>query len=148
MKRIICIGNRYVPSDAAGFRVYQQLRDRALPPDVELVDGGLAGLDLLRWVEHVERVVFVDSLDDPETNAPIVVLSAGQVATLASGRFEHAAGLPYLLRVLPEVCDGPLPEIWLVGVDSGASAVAIQQAASLALALAGEGDAALCSTGA
>jgi Ni,Fe-hydrogenase maturation factor len=39
-KRIICIGNRHVAGDAAGPQVYERLRERALPPGVELVDGG------------------------------------------------------------------------------------------------------------
>jgi len=148
MKRIICIGNRYVPTDAAGFRVYQQLSEQRLPSDVELVDGGLEGLNLLRLVERVDGAVFVDSLDDPDATDPIVVLDADQVASLAGDRFGHAAGLPYLLRVLPEVCEGPLPKIWLVGVDSGAGDAVIEEAATLALALVSGGDTKLCSMGA
>ena len=88
VRRIICIGNRYVPADAAGFRVHRRLTGLTLPPDVELIDGGLAGLNLLRLLEHVDRVVFVDSTDAPETTDPIIVLDCDQVASLAEGRFE------------------------------------------------------------
>lgn len=140
MNRIICIGNRYVPGDAAGHLVYQQLQRRELPPDVELIDGGLAGLDLLRFVERSERVVFVDSVDDPGCPDPVVVWSAEQVGELADRGYEHSAGLPYLMRVLPRVCDGPLPKIWLVGVDvDSEDEPAIEQAASVALGLATTG---------
>jgi hydrogenase maturation protease len=139
MKRIICIGNRFVPQDAAGFRVYQRLQRRPRPPDVELIDGGLAGLDLLRLLEGVERVVFVDrvDLDGPAT---VVVLEAEEVAALADERYGHAAGLPYLLRVAPAVCEGPLPDMLLVGIDLDLEQqdgeAALEEAASLALELA------------
>ena len=45
--RIICVGNRLVAADAAGPQVHDRLAGRPLPPGVELVDGGLQGLDLL-----------------------------------------------------------------------------------------------------
>jgi len=139
MKRIICIGNRFVPQDAAGFRVYQRLERRPRPPDVELIDGGLAGLDLLRLLEGVERVVFVDRVA-LGGSAPVVVLDAEEVAALADARYGHGAGLPYLLRVLPAVCEGPLPSVLLVGIDHDLERedgeAAIEEAASLALRLA------------
>lgn len=140
MRRIICIGNRYVPEDAAGSRVYERLRRSPLPDDVELIDGGLAGLGLLRLLEGVERVIFVDRTIGLGDDG-VVVLDAAQVAALAEGPFEHSAGLPYLLRVLPAVCEGPLPQIWLVGVESDKPEEerTIDEAASLALKLAVDG---------
>jgi hydrogenase maturation protease len=147
MRRIICIGNRYVPEDAAGPLVYERLRGETLPDDVELVDGGLAGLSLLRLLEQVERVVFVDRAVGLGAGDGIVVLDAARVAALAEGSFGHSAGLPYLLRVLPAVCEGPLPQIWVVGVESGKPEEerTIEEAASLALKLAVHGGTEGCS---
>jgi Ni,Fe-hydrogenase maturation factor len=48
MNRIVCIGNRYVHGDDLGPRVYDQLTARALLNDVQVIDGGVAGLNLLR----------------------------------------------------------------------------------------------------
>lgn len=147
MRRIICIGNRYVTEDAIGSLVYERLRRSPLPDDVELFDGGLAGLNLLRLLEGVERVVFVDRTVGLGAGDEIVVLGAAQVATLAEGPFEHSAGLPYLLRMLPAVCEGPLPQIWLVGVETETpeDERTIDEAASLALKLAVYGGMEECS---
>lgn len=114
---IICLGNRFVPGDDLGCRVYDCLMDAAVPQGIEIVDGGLCGLDLLRQAEGRERVVFVDALAGLAAAGEIVVLSREQVADYAS-HYGHGAGLPYLLYMLPKVCAVPLPEIVLMGAES------------------------------
>ncbi len=146
MKRIICIGNRYVREDAAGPAVHRRLLRGALPPDVEVIDGGLAGLDLLRFVEGAARVVFVDAVrglgpSERPNGAGVVVLEAADAAALATDRYDHGAGLPYLLRILPQVCEGALPPVLLVGIEGTADDAVIDRAAALALQAAlGPGD--------
>jgi hydrogenase maturation protease len=148
MKRIICIGNRYISEDAAGPKVYKRLLRYTLPDDVEVIDGGLAGLDLLRFVEGAEQVVFVDSVSGfgqsnsgkQDANCKIVVLDAANIASVAANRYDHAAGLAYLLHVLPEVCDSPVPPIVLVGIEGHPDERVTDTAASLALEIAVEGN--------
>jgi hydrogenase maturation protease len=113
---VICLGNRYVPGDDVGCRVFDHLAGSAAPPDVEIIDGGLCGLDLLRLVEGRRCVVFADAVIGLAEPGTIVVLSREQVADYAE-RYGHGAGLPYLLRLLPQVCRPPLPEIALVGAE-------------------------------
>ena len=55
--------------------------------------------------------------------------------------FDHAAGLAYLLRVLPQVLDGQLPEVLLVGIQGEPNDSAVETAAELSLSLAVEGGA-------
>lgn len=138
--RIICIGNRYVDGDAAGYRVFDRLRGRC-PPDVDLVDGGIQGLNLLRLFEGTGRVVIVDSIDvDLAAGRDVVVLDGARVAALADDEgYGHAAGVPFLLRVLPAACD-PVPTVILVGIGDNNEA-ALDRAASLALTLALDGEA-------
>lgn len=142
-KRIICVGNRYVSEDAAGPKVYERLLQGVLPLDVEVIDGGLAGLNLLRFVEGAERVVFVDSIsgfirpnENKENENEIVVLEAADVASVAGNRYEHSAGLAYLLRVLPDVCEGIIPHILLVGIEGQLDEKVIDEVAALALKIA------------
>lgn len=136
MKRIICIGNRYHCDDAAGARVYDCLTQMDRPPDVQVIDGGLAGLDLLRFLERTERVVFADALLGTGSHQPVAVLTADDLQADAPETYGHSAGLAYLLRVLPSVADGPLPEISVVGLAPDADRDAVHQAANLCLSLA------------
>lgn len=113
---IICLGNRYVAGDDVGCRVFDYLSAGGLPEALAIVDGGLCGLDLLTLVEGRRRVVFVDAVAGLADAGAVVVLSQEQVAAYAGG-YGHGAGLPYLLRLLPQVCVAPLPEIALVGTE-------------------------------
>ena len=132
---IICLGNRYVPGDDVGCRVYDHLAAIPTPSDVEIIDGGLCGLDLLRLVEGKRRVVFADAVAGLAAPREIVVLSREQVADYA-GRYGHGAGLPYLLRLLPQVCRPPLPEIALVGAEGGVDEGAIRTLAERCMEIA------------
>lgn len=136
MTRIVCIGNRHHPEDDAGPRVYSLLRGTALLRGIELVDGGTGGLNLLTCVERAARVVFVDSVSGFGRPREVLVLDPEEVAAAASPRYDHAAGLAYLLRILPAVCEGPAPEVVIVGVEGQADPAAVAAAAELALKLA------------
>lgn len=132
MRRIICVGNRLRADDSAGPAVHDRLQRRSLPADVEVVDGGLAGLDLLRWVEGCDGVVFVDAVSGflPDPGAGEVDPVA--VAAAAEPCFDHAAGLPYLLRMLPRVLDGSVPQVRVVGIEGDADDAVVDRAADLA----------------
>lgn len=140
MKRIICIGNRYVNGDAGGSAVHDLLIEGTLPDDVEVVDGGVAGLNLLSFVEGAERVVFVDSVSGFAEEDSVVVLKTDEVAETAVSGYSHSAGLPYLLRILPEVCAGAFPQIHIVGIEGVPGRNTVARAAETALDLACHGD--------
>jgi len=136
MKRIICIGNRYDDRDAAGPRVYDRLASRWTPPGIEVLDGGLASLDLLRYVADAELVVFVDALRGGDYDRDVVRLTASQAANSGA----HATGLTYFLRVLLQSEEEP-PPVWIVGVSDSTDDLVLEEAAHAAISLAVKGDA-------
>lgn len=143
MKRyIICIGNRFVAGDAAGPAVYDRLQQmQPLPADIEIIDGGLRGLNLLPLLEKGGRIVFVDAVSGYGLPGQIVLLDQQEIVnTMTECSFDHNAGLAYLLAVLPKVCDGEMPEeIVLVGLEDEYTPQAVERAASLCLDVAVHG---------
>lgn len=139
---IICIGNRFVAADAAALLVFERLQEMPLPKGVEAVEGGLAGLNLLPLLERGGRVVFVDAVRGFTGPGEVVLLDKEEIAGIESGtHYDHGAGLPYLLAVLPKVCDGRLPEeIFLVGLEDECSMETIDRAARLSAAVAANGN--------
>jgi hydrogenase maturation protease len=137
MKRcIICIGNRFVADDAAGPAVYDRLMQmQPLPGHIEVIDGGIMGLNLLPLLERGGRVIFVDAVSGFGTPGEIVLLSRQEILHADNAfQFDHNAGLAYLLAVLPRVCDGEMPEeIALVGVEGTCSPQLADRAAVLSL---------------
>lgn len=110
-RALICCGNRLIKADGIGPRVFDRLVGHSLPVGVELIDGGIAGLDLLGLIEGRERVVLVDTLAD-DWSMP-TLLDREALASLA-GTYGHGAGLPFLAAMAPLVLDS-VPEIFLVG---------------------------------
>lgn len=139
---IICIGNRFISEDASGLLVHDRLRASAsLPAGVEVIEGGLAGLNLLPLLEQGGRVVFVDAVRGFTEPDDIVILDARQIrGTSSPVHYDHGAGLPYLLAVLPAVCEGEPPEeIFLLGLEGRCSPPTLERAARLSLAIAAHG---------
>ncbi len=136
MGKIICAGNRLAEKDDLGSRVYDRLARSTLPPGVELLDGGLAGLDLLPLVEGEGPVVLVDSLSGDAGDRGVIVLDAVEAAKQMEPRYGHDDGLAYLLRVLPAVAEAPLPRIHLVGAAGAVPDETVAEAAEVALRLA------------
>ncbi|TAN47706.1 MAG: hydrogenase maturation protease [Methylococcaceae bacterium] len=125
---IICLGNRYFAGDDVGWRVYDQLCLARPQSDIDVIDGGLCGLDLLRLMEGRRRVVFADAVAGMADNLGITVLARDQVAAHAVN-YGHSAGLPYLLHMLPHACRPPWPEIALVGADGAANEATLRAVA-------------------
>lgn len=138
---IICIGNRFVAEDAAGPLVFERIGEQALPSHIHLVEGGLAGLNLLPYLERGGRVVFVDSMQGIAAPGTVAVLDWQEITAMpVDPHFGHETGLAYLLSVLPKVCDGRLPEeIVLVGLEGTCSDQMIEAAATLSVAIAVNG---------
>lgn len=139
-RAVICLGNRYVPGDDIGCRVFDRLAGagEATDADIDVIDGGLAGLDLLRLIEGRRRVVFVDAVSGLAADGEIVVMDRAAVAAHA-GSYGHGAGLPYLLHMLPRVCAAPLPEIALVGAAGAPDAATVRMLAARSLEIARHG---------
>jgi hydrogenase maturation protease len=142
-KKIICVGNRYQPGDSAGPLVYEQLVNNAITRDIELIDGGLAGLNLFRFMQGADRVVFIDAVNGFRPFGGVIVLDAEDASRHADTVFGHSAGLSYFLRVLPEVHDGKLPEIFVVGIEGVPDSDKILKAAEVSLKIATLGEEAL-----
>lgn len=138
MNQIICIGNRLVEDDAAGLAVYDRLKSRTLPDNIKIVEGGLAGLNLLPLLETGGRVVFVDAVSGFTSEGNIVILDQQVLLKETSNpAYGHGAGLPYLLTILPHVCEGKLPEeITLVGLEGRCRSEVIDKAVALSVEIA------------
>jgi hydrogenase maturation protease len=138
-KRIICVGNRFRSEDSAGVMVYDQLVSDKLPKDIEVIDGGLAGLNLLRFIHDADRVVFIDAVNGFIPSGGVIVLDAKDASRHADTTFGHGAGLAYCLRILPEIYNDNLPEIFIVGIEGATDPDIILKAAEMSLDIAARG---------
>jgi len=131
--RIICVGNRFIADDSAGPMVYDTLMKMEIPENITVFDGGLAGINLLNLIEGAKRVVFVDSVEGFAAQGNVVILQISDVNKYIDDAFSHNAGLTYLFKVLSSVIDGPIPEIFIVGVEGRADKLLLQKAAEISI---------------
>lgn len=127
MHRIVCIGNKFVHGDDFGPRVYGQLIERLMPDHVQVIDGGVAGLNLLRFFDGCERLIFVDSVSGDISPDRVLVLEDDELVTDETG-YSHASGLGYVLQADRAIRTDSPPRIFLVGASVQATEKAVTAA--------------------
>jgi len=58
---ILGIGNLLLKDEGVGVHIVNRIKEMPLPPDVEVMDGGTMGIDLLYYIEGREKVVVIDT---------------------------------------------------------------------------------------
>lgn len=114
---VLGIGNLYMSDDSIGVRVVQRLQDEHyLPPEVSVVDGGTLGLELLSFLEGVERLLVVDAVNNGCAPGTVIRLADVQVPRVIKRKFSmDEAGLSDLLAAA-ELLDSIPEEIVLWGI--------------------------------
>jgi hydrogenase maturation protease len=59
---ILGIGNILLKDEGIGVHVANKFMEMPLPPEVEVMDGGTLGIDLLFYIEGREKVIVVDTV--------------------------------------------------------------------------------------
>ena len=77
--------------------------------------------------------MLVDAVSGFTGENRVVVLTPDEIIPLAAQCFDHGAGLPYLLGMLPAVMEGPIPKTVIIGLEGPADPALIEKAAQLAL---------------
>ena len=98
---VLGIGNLLMTDDGVGVRLVQQLADEfRIAEGVLLLDGGTLGLDLLPYLEGVERLLVIDAVETGQQPGTIVRLRGEEIPlALATKVSPHQMGLKDLLTV-------------------------------------------------
>ncbi len=68
---ILGIGNILLSDEGIGIHVIENLRKYSIPEDVELVDGGTSGADMIDIIAEREKVIVVDSMQTNDSAGTI-----------------------------------------------------------------------------
>lgn len=114
---ILGIGNILLSDEGIGVRVVEAIQERyELPDDVEIIDGGTMGLDLLPFIEHKDRLLIVDAVNIGKPPGTITEIVGEDIPKfLAIKMSVHQIGLPDMLSAAKMM--GILPgQMCLVGI--------------------------------
>lgn len=98
---VLGLGNLVMSDDALGSRVVEALAERyRFPEQVELLDGGTLGLDLLPRLEGVDKLLVVDALEMGAEPGAVFRLDGEEVPRAFANKLSvHQMGLQDLLAV-------------------------------------------------
>ena len=96
---LIGLGNILMRDEGVGVHVVQALKKGyEFCDSINLLDGGTMGLDLLPYVEGMEKILFIDALDLKKEPGTITVLEDDEIpAILRPALSFHQVGLSDLL---------------------------------------------------
>lgn len=96
---VLGVGNLLLSDEGFGVRVIQRLQERYnLPAEVQVVDGGTLGLDLLYYLDGTCRLLIVDAVETDEQPGSVVRLEGEQVPAFLSIKMSpHQVGITDML---------------------------------------------------
>lgn len=118
---VLGLGNPLMGDDGLGLAVLERLATRwVVPPEVQLLDGGTGGLQLLPPIEDADRVILLDVIEAGEEPGRLVVLERDQLPRFFAQKLSpHEIALRDVLA-LAEL-RGRLPaDVVAIGLQPGA----------------------------
>jgi len=117
---VLGIGNLVMSDDGVGVRVVQQLqREYRFAENVEIMDGGTLGLDLLPKLEGIDHLIVVDAVETGHNPGTCVRLTGEDLPIALETKVSaHQMGLKDLLSVARLLGHSP-GEMVLIGVQPG-----------------------------
>jgi len=114
---ILGVGNILLGDEGVGIHAIRELEKTALPPHVDLIDGGTAGLDLLDLMRGYERVIIIDAVEAGAEPGTIFRFTPEEVTseTSALPLSLHQTEVLKVLQLAAFV-GRPLPRIIIYGI--------------------------------
>ena len=91
---IVGIGNILLRDEGVGVRAIEAMREMELPPNVEILDGGTSGADLIDDIADRKKLIVIDAVDADCKPASILRFSHKDMLERAEGQISlHEFGL-------------------------------------------------------
>jgi hydrogenase maturation protease len=101
---VLGIGNILLRDEGVGVRVIEQMQNMPLPDDVELVDGGTAGADLLDVLAERRKVIVIDAVQADCEPGTVIRFSADELTKPDGvGMSLHELGLGQALEMTKQL---------------------------------------------
>jgi hydrogenase maturation protease len=124
---VLGIGNILLTDEGVGVRTIEALeRDYALPPDVEIIDGGTCGMEMLEQLENLDGLIVVDCVRCNQPPATPVLLKDDDVPVFFRTKLSpHQVSLSDVLASL-EFTDKAPKSVAIVGMQPVSMALGLE----------------------
>ena len=96
---VLGVGNLLLSDEAAGLRVVEKLVTAYdVPEEVQVLDGGTLGLDLLYYLEGIENLLIVDAVEMGKEPGTLIRMEGDEIPSFLSVKMSpHQIGIPDML---------------------------------------------------
>lgn len=114
---VLGIGNILMQDEGFGVRVVEQLlRQYSFPSNVQVLDGGTLGMELLRFLIGTDKLILVDAVSGDLSPGSIYQFHNDEVKAYFKEKVSmHELGIQDVLAVM-DVLEKPVSEIMILGV--------------------------------
>ncbi len=114
---ILGLGNILLSDEGVGVHAVNAIRERYIfSSDVEIIDGGTMGLDLLPLFQDGDRILIIDAVDFRRSAGHIGVIEGDAIPSVLNSKLSvHHIGLSDLLFTAKLTRPAP-PEVCLIGI--------------------------------
>jgi hydrogenase maturation protease len=113
---VLGVGNILLSDEGFGVRVAEALLQRfRFPDDVEVLDGGTLGIELMRFLDGAERLILIDAIHGTEPGSFREIRGEAVQLYFREKTSLHELGIQEVLASLV-VMEKPIREIVVIGV--------------------------------
>ena len=116
--RVLCCGNLLLGDEGVGIHIYNELKDQPLPEIVEVVDAGTGGLDILPFLEGVDKVILVDAVRGSRAGTIHRLSDEDVKGGDLSVDSLHSIKLEHILKIGRRLLEDRYPEVVILGVEA------------------------------
>ena len=108
---ILAVGNLLMGDEGVGVHTLRALEHEPLVPGARLLDGGVAGINLLEDIQRARAVIMIDATRDGRPAGTVTLLRPATVGAIPQGLSAHDFGLKDLFAAAALL--GAMPEVHL-----------------------------------
>lgn len=113
---VLGLGNLMRTDDAVGMLALRRLsEDERLPPDIEVIEGGTLGLDLLDALYGITHLLVLDAVDTGTVPGTLAQFAGNELANLPTAKSVHLLGLSDLISAL-RLMEASPEQVVLLGI--------------------------------
>jgi hydrogenase maturation protease len=119
--RVIGVGNILLKDDGIGVRVAEYIKEKKLlPPQIDIVDGGTGGLQLMPMIKDEDCLIIIDAVKGGDRPGSIYRFTIDDIPVhIAQKTSLHELGLQEVFALM-DLSEGKRPEtVIIIGIEPG-----------------------------
>jgi hydrogenase maturation protease len=130
---VLGIGNILLQDEGFGVRVVEELQRRyCFPDNIQVLDGGTLGLELLRFITGTNKLLVIDAIDGGEVPGTFYRFAGSEVEVYFQDKVSlHELGIKDVLASL-ELLEKTVEEVIIIGVEPAVLELGLELSATVA----------------